>query len=276
MECGLTNLALCLPEKFLEYLVQFLNGSVEPLLHIVNYLLTEPVNINLFYAFWAIMVYIISLFYGLFFLFAGINFMVSGYDSAKRENAKSWIRNIILMVLCVQASFVIYNAILEISSILTTSTMGLIDPNFFLLTVDNIVNFALQFSLIIPYTLVLIITVLLLGLRYIFVATGVVLFPFAFFFYFIPPLKSYGKLIFNIILTSIFVTFFDAILLFSASALVKVGIFSSFKIILVTVAFLGVNLFMLILLVFAILKAVFGVMNSEVGRNVKKAVKYLI
>jgi len=273
-ECGLTNLATCLPEKFFEFLLNLLNAPVQPLLNAINSLLTEPVNINTFQAFWAIIVYIISLFYGLFFLFAGFQLMISGYDVQKRENAKEWLRNVVLMILFVQASFLLYDLIIEFSSLLTAGVVDLINPNFFLLTADNIINFGLQLMLIIPYVITLLITLLLLGLRYLIVSVGVVLFPFALFFYFIPPLQSYGKVIINVLLVAVFVTFFDAIMLLGASMLIDVGIFSAFKIVLATVAFLAVNLAMMFLIIFAGVKAVFGAMNSDVGRSVKGAVRY--
>ncbi len=262
MECGLTNLATCLPEKMFEYLAQMLNAPIQPLLDMINYLLTQPVNINVFYSFWAIIVYILSMFYGLFFLFAGFQLMISGYDARKRENAKNWLRNVVLMILFVQASFLLYDLIIQIASLLTAGVVDIIDPNFFLMTVDNIVNFGLQIVLLLPYILVLVITVILLGLRYLLVCVGVVLFPFAIFFYFIPPLESYGKMILNILLVCIFVTFFDAILLFGTSMLLDVGIFSSFKIILATVGFMAINILMILLVGFAVIKAAFAVINK--------------
>lgn len=274
-ECGLTNLATCLPEKIFEYLVQMLNQPVQPLLDAINYLLTQPVNINVFHSFWAIIVYILSMFYGLFFLFAGFQLMISGYDARKRENAKEWLRNVVLMILFVQASFLLYDLIIQVASLLTAGIMDIIDPNFFLMTMDNIVNFGLQISLLLPYVLVLIITVILLALRYLLVSIGVVLFPFALFFYFIPPLQSYGKMILNILLVCIFVTFFDAIFLFGASMLLDVGIFSNLKIILATVGFMGINIMMILLVAFAVIKAVFSVKNSSLYGGMKSGVQYI-
>lgn len=87
-ECGLTNLASCLPERFFEYIVYIINAPIQALLNLFKQLLTQPANIEMFYSVWAIIVYMISLFYGLFFLYAGFQFMISGYDAAKRENAK--------------------------------------------------------------------------------------------------------------------------------------------------------------------------------------------
>ncbi|MFA6461976.1 MAG: hypothetical protein WCV90_06960 [Candidatus Woesearchaeota archaeon] len=275
-ECGLTNLAICLPEKFFGYISSILTAPVQPFLDVIHYLLTEPVNINLFHSLWAVIIYVISLFYGLFFLFSGFNFMISGYDAAKREKAKEWFRNIVLMVLFVQASFLIYDLVIELGSLLTSGVINIIPPEFFKITVDNFSDIGTTLMLIIPYLLILIITILLLGLRYLTVAIGVVFLPIGIFFYFIPPLRSYGKLIINTLLVVIFVNFFSAIILFGASALVNVSVFANFKIILAMVAFLSINLLMVGLIIFALLKAVFGVLNSEMGSNIKSAVKYLI
>jgi len=56
----------------------------------------------------------------------------------------------------------------------------------------------------------------------------------------------------------------------------NISVFSSFKIVLVIVAFLGIDLLMIFLMAFVSMKAAFGVLNSEVGRNVKSAIKYLV
>ena len=95
------------------------------------------------------------------------------------------------------------------------------------------------------------------------------------FFYFIPPLQSYGKLITNLLLVVIFVPFFDAVVLFGASALLKIPVFTNFKIVLTIVAFTAVNLLMILLIIFAIIKAATSVLDSDMGRGIKKAVKYL-
>ena len=143
-ECGLTDLAICLPQKFFEFLLSLLNAPLHPLLDLNKNLLTEPVNIHLFYSLWAVMIYVISLFYGLFMLFAGFNFLISGYDASKRENAKMWFRNVILMIIFVQGSFYIYELLIEVGARLTAGVIGIIDPTFFLLSVDSALSFGMQ------------------------------------------------------------------------------------------------------------------------------------
>ena len=63
MSCGITNLGTCLVEKFFSFVVNVLNMPVRPLLTMINNLMIEPVNISIFSGTWAIIIYILSLFY---------------------------------------------------------------------------------------------------------------------------------------------------------------------------------------------------------------------
>jgi len=273
-ECGLSNLATCLPEKLFEYILSIINAPFQPLLDAINALMTQPVNIHIFESLWVIIVYIISMFYGLFLLFAGFNFMISGYDAAKRENAKEWLKNTVLMILFVQASFLIYELIIEVGALLAAGVMDIIDPHFFLLTADSITNIGLELLLGMFYGIILIITVVFLALRYLLVAVGVLFFPFALFFYFIPPLQEYGKALLNILLIIIFVPFFNALVLFAASALLDLPVFDNFKIVLMISAFLLINLLSLFLIILGIFKATTSATHSDAGKAIGAAIKY--
>jgi hypothetical protein len=273
-ECGLSNLATCLPEKLFEYLLAIINAPFQPLLDAINALMTQPVNIHIFESLWVIIVYIISMFYGIFLLFAGFNFMISGYDAAKRENAKEWLKNTVLMILFVQASFLIYELVVEVGALLAAGVMDIIDPHFFLLTADSITNIGLELLLGMFYGIILVITVVFLALRYLLVAVGVLFFPFALFFYFIPPLQEYGKALLNILLIIIFVPFFNALILFAASALLDLPVFDNFKIVLMISAFLLINLLSLFLIILGIFKATTSAANSDAGKAIGAAIKY--
>ena len=120
----------------------------------------------------------------------------------------------------------------------------------------------LALTLGIVYVVVLILTTLVLTLRYAIVAMGVVLFPIGIFFYFLPPLRSFGSLILNILGIAIFITFLDALLLIGFSSLMNVGIFSQFQIVILIAAFLLIDILMVVLLFFAITKAAFGIYNK--------------
>src|SRR3989344_1385262 len=81
-DCSLANLGVCLPEAIFNFFLGILNAPLEFLLNLVNNLLTEPVNIDTFRYLWIVIVYIITIFYSLMFIYSGYNFLISGYDVA--------------------------------------------------------------------------------------------------------------------------------------------------------------------------------------------------
>lgn len=262
-ECGLLNLASCIPQKIFEFIINLINAPIAPLLEFTKNLLTEPVSISTFSSIWAIVMYILSMFYGLLMLYSGFNFMISGYDAVKRAKAKDWFRNIFLMIVLIQASYFLYSIVIDLNSLLTSAVVNMTDEKFFLLTADNIVNIGLQFFFAIFYVLTLLITVLLLVLRYIIVAIGVIFVPFAIFFYFIPILNSYGRLIFNFLGISIFITFFDSLIFLACSRLIDIPLFANFKILVMISAFGMANILMFYLMFFSAIKSAF-----KTGENV--------
>jgi len=263
-DCGLLNFATCLPQALFEYFLGLLNAIIQPLLTFVKGLLSEPIQIDLFVSLWAIIIYILSMFYAFLILYSGFNFIISGYDSAKREKAKDWLRNTIIMIVLVQASFFLYDLVIQLSSVMTSAVINMIDANFFLLTVDNLANVGLEISLFLVYVLTLLLTSLMLVIRYAIVAIGVVLFPMAIFFYFVEPLKPYGVLILNFLGVSIFVTFIDAIVLIGFSKLIGIALFANFKILVMISAFLCANALMFFLVFFSLIKAGISVGNQVV------------
>jgi len=199
--CSLANLGNCIIERFFEFALSLLNFSIKPILNLVLNLLSEPINLSLFFSFWVIIVYVLSMFYALLLLGTGLNFMISGYDPEKRESAKTWLRNIVMMVILVQSSFFIYQLAIDLSAIMTSTTLGLIDPSFFSLSAEGIADLGSSILLSFLYIATLIVTVLVLLIRYAVVSVGVVLFPIAILFYFVPPLQQYGSLILNFLET---------------------------------------------------------------------------
>ena len=204
----------------------------------------------------------LSMFYALLIVASGLSFMISGYDSSKRENAKSWLRNIVIMIILIQASFFLYQLFIDLASAMTSATLSLIDENFFLISADGISDLGLSILFSFIYLLTLILTALILTLRYAIVAIGVVLLPIGIFFYFLPPLKSYGSLILNFLGIAVFVVFFDAILLIGFSELANIGIFSSMKIVVLISAFVLIDVLMVFLMTFSVIKAGLGVYSD--------------
>ncbi|MAG53063.1 MAG: hypothetical protein CMH62_03825 [Nanoarchaeota archaeon] len=265
-ECSILNLASCLPEKFFEFIKGIINAPFAPLLDLVQKLLSEPVNIEIFQSLWVLIVYILSIFYGLLMLWAGFNFITSSYDVSKREYAKAWLKDVIIMIVLVQASYFFYQATLEISASLTSGVLSLIDPDFFLLTASSLSSLGLELAFGIVYLSVLILTVTLLAIRYFLVAVGLVIFPIGIFFNFIPFLKQYGKLIINSLMVIVFLPFFQGLILLIISKMLEVTTFDNYKILVMITAFLLINLLMIFLLIFSIVKSALAVMSSDVGK----------
>lgn len=256
-DCGLLNLATCIPQKIYDFIISVINAPIQPLLDSIKSLLTSPVDLSGFGSLWAIIMYILSMFYGLLLLYAGFNFIISGYDMIKREKAKIWLRNILLMIVLVQMSYFIYSTFIDMSSLMTSGIVNMIDPHFFLLTADNVVNIGLELFFGLMYVVTLLGTVLLLTFRYVVVAVGVVIIPVGIFLYFIPPLNSYGRLIINFLGISIFITFFDSLVLLASAQIVNIPIFANFKIVVMITCFSIANFLMFYFLLFSALKSAF-------------------
>jgi len=267
MECTLLNLPACILEAIGEFILSIINAPVLPFLSAIKLLLNQPANVQVFSSLWAVLIYVISIFYGLFILFAGFNLIISGYNAEKRERAKEWLQNTILMILFVQASFLIYKLIAELAAGITAGVVSLIDPNFFLFTLDNLTNIFLEIALGLFYVLVLFITVVVFAVNYLLASIGVLFFPFGLFFYFIPPLRDIGRFIISKLMFILFLPFFASLILLGTSQLVNVGSFSAIKIILMIGAFALVNVLMILLAVLAIFRSITGVMRSDFARG---------
>lgn len=262
MACDITNLGSCLVQALFDFISGTLNTAIQPLLSLVQNLLKSPVNLSLFSGLWAIIVYLLSMFYALLIMYSGFQFIISSESPQKRENAKSWLRNIIIMIVLIQASFFLYELVVQIGSLLTTGTLGLVTNNFFQITADSAQNSSLDLIFFVFYVITLILTCLILIIRYGIVAIGVFLFPLGIFFYFINPLRSYGIIILNFLGIAAFVTFLDSILLVGFSQLVNISLFSNIQILVMISAFGLIDLLMLFLLFFSIIKAAFNVGNK--------------
>ena len=262
-----------LPELFFGYLKELINAPIIFLLYLVDQLMSGPVDTYLFEGLWLLVIYILSIFYGVLILWAGFNFITSSNDPVKRDKAKTWLKNILIMVVLVQASYYLYDLILKISAGLTSGIFGMIDENFFYLYETGISGLGLDLAFGSVYLVVLLITAVLLSVRYFFVAVGLILFPIGIFFYFIDFLKSYGKLIINSLMILIFLPFFQSLILLIVSRLAEVGIFASVRILVMTTGFVIIDLMMIFLLIFALVKSALTLLNTDIGKATKMAVR---
>jgi|GEM_PF-625760 len=269
--CGLTNLAECIPEKIYDYILGIINAPLVPMLAAVQSLLTTEVTIDIFYHVWDVIRYILSFFYVFLFVYAGLVFLTANANPIKRAHAKETLKDTVIMIVLIQASFYLYGFILSISSILNSSILSMVDPHFFLLTVDNITNIGLELMTSSVYAITLFVTMLMLVMRYIVVSIGVILFPVGLFCYFIPPLKGYGKFMLNMLGIFIFITFIDLLIILACSMIVNIPVFENFKILVMISCFLIVNYTLWLAIKFALKKS----SNVSIKDDINQAVKYI-
>ncbi len=268
MSCSFLNLAECITNGFQDWFLFNIAAPVIPLLSAVRYLLTTPPSIAVFGSLWGVIMHLISLFYGLFIMSAGLNFIISGYNPEKRTQAKEWLENIVLMIIFVQASYLIYSLIVEISTGITAGIVGLIDSNFFSLTFNNTVNVSLELMFGATYVIILIITVLLLGINYLFASIGVLFVPIGIFLYFIPPLRDIGKMILNTLGFIIFLPFFVGLILLGSSELVRIENYEFVKFIILVSSFFLCDIMIVLMAIAGVFRGITSLLQTNAARGV--------
>lgn len=247
-------------------LEELLNLPAQSIVNFIQKLITEEVNLNVFKETWTIINYILSTLYVLLLLYAGIKFMTSGHDVLKKEKARELIKNIIILIVSVQASFYIYELIVFFGSALTQGMFSLVNTNFF--SPDLNIDYFLYLA---PYYLMILITSLLLIIRYAIVCMGVILFPIALFCYFIEPLKKYGEMTINFLLINIFMGFLVSIVTLAFSKISTLSVFDDFQMLLLTACFLMINLLIVYFSYFALIKSAL-----DSGGKIVAVAKYFV
>jgi hypothetical protein len=270
-ECGITNLASCLPAKAYEYLLFIINLPILPLLEAVKHLLTAEVSIDIFHHTWSAIRYILSFFYLFFFVYAGYVFLTANANPIRRAHAKELLKDTVLMIVLIQGSFYLYGLILSLSSVMDSAILSMIDPHFFMITADSITNIALEFLFLMTYVMSLFLTILMLVLRYIVVSFGVVILPIGLFCYFTPPLRGYGKFILNVLGIFIFITFIDLLIILACAMLIENPLFENIKIIVMINCFGIINYSLWLAIKFALSKS----SMSGVKDDLNQAAKYI-
>ena len=255
MTCSWTNLPSCVGDyavnAFFNFFLGILNAPVSTFVDFIKQLLMEPVNIDIFHPTWLVIVYVISFFYVLIFLYAGFKFISSANNPVERESAKDWLKNAFFLVVFVQASFFIYESALMLASSLAAGMLNSIDTSFFSLSIEGSVG--MQIMLLIPYLVVLLVTALLLGIRYILVSVGIIFFTLGIFAYFIEPIRDIGKFMVGVVLTVLFIPFLQAIMILAISKIVEN--FVGYKILILICGFLLIDVATIAIVWFVVVRS---------------------
>ena len=269
--CGITNLDKCVSESLYNLILLIFNAPLLPFLAAIKSLLTAEAGISTFYNVWLVIRYILSFFYIFLFLYTGFVFITSNANPIKREHAKETLKNTFIMLVLIQGSFYIYDLVIDLSNVISNTILSIVDPHFFMLTIDNPANIGLEVIFSISYMLMLLICMILLTVRYIIISLGVVLFPIGIFCYFIPPLREYGKFILNLLGIFIFINIIDFLIILACSMLVETAQFENFKIIMMITCFAMIDYTLLLAINFASRNAV----NSSLKEDISRALKYI-
>jgi hypothetical protein len=261
MSCSLTDPAGCIVETLFGFILDLINMSLQPYIDTIYRLMTFPIDISAFSDVLGTIIYVLSLFYGIILIYVGFKFIISGESPAEREKAKTFLRNTIIMMILVQTSYYIYELIISISSALTSSFLNIAGNNVFIINSVTDSNIGLELIYGCMYVITLIITVNFLVLRYIFVSLGVIFFVIAIFFYFIPFLHSFGKLILNSLIMVIFLPVFYSLVFLGISRLLNTSSLDYMNLLFIIGAFSLIIIGTIFLYCFIIIKAASGVIK---------------
>ena len=227
-------------------------GFVSPLFEVMKALILYNVDVFHFEGYWLTIVSIISCFYLLLFLVVGLKFLLGSYDAVQRLQAKEWFKSAVLLVIAVNASLLLYSLVLLLSSG-TASVLWSVELEEFLVLSD--LN-ALSLIWLVVVALFAFLAMITLIVRQIFLIVSVMLFPVAVFFYFIPPLKSGGLALLNLIFAFVFMQVLDVIILIGVSLFsVEFSFLPFVELISLSAGFLFMFLANLWLMFFAVMKA---------------------
>jgi hypothetical protein len=238
-----------------------LNAGLEYLTDILKKAMTITVPINSFFSSWTLIIYLISMFYGLVFIYIGYTFMTAGDNIEQRVKAKILLKNFIMIVLAVQMSFFIYGLIIDLANVMTVGVFNLIDPDFFLISLDGGLDQVIEFLLGVVHALVLLANISLVGMRLIMCGMGVIIFPVGLIFYFIPFLRGYGKFILSFLMTLIFMPMINSFILFSASVIWNTGFLGN-SLLFVISAFSVIIFIDILIIFFVVIKSALAISST--------------
>ena len=115
------------------------------------------------------------------------------------------------------------------------------------------------------YLIAIIITLILLAIRYFFASIAIIFFPIGILLYFFPFTQNYGKLILNLILINLFIPFFASIMLAGFSQLAHTGIFQNLQTLLATITFITIDVMLLLLALFSVFTGINQTINFVKG-----------
>jgi len=214
----MTNLPGCIVESFFSTLTSGFAYTIDQLLTTsFNFIAAAP-DLHWFCTPYNNVMAIIESLYTLAFMGLGLFYIFRSTDVEGRLAAKEWLKNIFFMILALSFSFQIFGIMISVNSYLTTSflsyaTQDVFNPS----TAFGSLIFA--FIILMTAVFVLLLAFLTLLARYLLISFLLLLFPISIFLYFIPFTKEWGSTFMRLIVSVVFMTSLDALLVMALSLL---------------------------------------------------------
>jgi hypothetical protein len=234
------------------------NNFNSGLLDLTEELLSANPDPELMFGWWQSITIILSSFYLLIFLLVGFSFLMSGHSVTKREQAKEWLKNTIIMIIGVGVSFYLYKLILDLASGITKFMWMSGFENFF----QNSIFSSAGIFVLFVFSSTIGLALITLFLRYLFLLIGVVLFPIGIFLYLTPKLQNWGKIIFNFLGIMLAIQFIDIVVLIGSQQAVTQLAGNTGAIFVLPLGFLVIAIVNIVMMVYAILKSAFSIANN--------------
>lgn len=251
---------------FAGWLNELVVGAIAPLIDGSVVLLTLNPDPFLLEDLWLLGLFVVGSLAVIPLMLAGFKVMVSGDSPVGRDEAKEWLRNSLLLVVFAYLSLWLYSLLLDLASFISLlfwsegasalfSSGGLAGNNLLVLLVFFVAVVFLFLTMFARYILLLLVVPLL---------------PIAVMLYFVPPVRKYGLVVFNLVGAGLLIQLLDVVFLsVTARALDSMPV-PGFLLLLAAFAFLP--LINLAILGSAVLKA----FEDVSGLPVRQAVMHVV
>ena len=264
-ECSFSNIGQCIINAITGAITGILNLILYPFVEItLSFLRTQP-NVSAFYYLWRTIVSIISVLYVVVISFSGLYLILRSDSVEGRIKAKTYLKNAIILIVLIPSSFYLYDLLLKFTSGLSNIALNHVNESFFYIDYDSIGGAIEETIMYLIYLIAIIITLILLAIRYFFASIAIIFFPIGILLYFFPFTQNYGKLILNLILINLFIPFFASIMLAGFSQLAHTGIFQNLQTLLATITFITIDVMLLLLALFSVFTGIYQTINFVKG-----------
>lgn len=214
----ITNLPACIVAGFFSFVISGLISTLQGFIDASFKFLFSVPNLTWFCSPFNAVLSVLESLFSLALMGVALLFITRAHDVEGRVEAKSWLENLLIMIVLLSFSYPLFQLTLDLNSYLSTSLAN--DSMKALFSPSTGLTSAIFALLILFLTaLMLILTFVTLLLRYVLIPFLLLLFPVAIFLYFIPLTQSWGRAFLKVIFTLLFMTTLDALILLALSSL---------------------------------------------------------